>query len=113
MENKKKQPDWTKTEREAFALTDMCDNMIKQFEAKNEAYGNSFGKQFKKYGAISGLVRLSDKFSRVEALMLGAENKVKDEALEDTLTDLACYALMLRYELQLEREDKKGCCNDI
>jgi hypothetical protein len=40
------------------------------------------------------LVRMSDKWSRIEQLAGGKEAHVKDEALEDTLLDLANYALL-------------------
>lgn len=98
---------FTKTEHEAIELDNYCSKMIRQFESKNEAYGDSFGKTFQKYGPISGLTRLGDKFGRVEALILGAKNNVPDESIEDTLTDLACYALMIRYELEVMKRDKE------
>ncbi len=40
------------------------------------------------------LVRMSDKWSRIEQLAGGKNAAVKDEALEDTLLDLANYALL-------------------
>lgn len=94
-----------KTKEEADFIQEICDEMVSQFKAKNIAYGDSFGKQFEKYGPISALVRLNDKFSRVESLIMGAENNVKDERLQDTLVDMACYSLMTLYELKC-REDK-------
>jgi hypothetical protein len=96
----------TKTFQEAADLRHMAKKMIDQFEAKNEAYGDSFGKQFQKYGPISALVRMNDKFSRVESLLTGTENKVKDESVEDTLIDMATYCLMTVYELRLTRGEK-------
>lgn len=89
-----------KTNEEAAFIEETCLEMISQFKSKNIAYGDSFGKQFEKYGPISALVRMSDKFSRIEALTLGAENNVPDEKLEDTLVDMACYCLMTLYELK-------------
>lgn len=89
-----------KTNEEAAFIEETCQQMILQFKAKNVAYGDSFGKQFEKYGPVSALVRMSDKFSRIEALILGAENNVPDEKLEDTLIDMACYCLMTLYELK-------------
>lgn len=40
------------------------------------------------------LVRMSDKWSRLEQLAGGKQPQVKDEALEDTLIDLANYCLL-------------------
>lgn len=68
----------------------MCDT----YERKNADYGDSFSKSVEKYGFISALTRISDKFNRIENLILGAESKVPDESLEDTLLDLGCYAIM-------------------
>lgn len=96
-----------KTKEEASFIDETCSEMISQFQAKNVAYGDSFGKQFEKYGPVSALVRMSDKFSRIESLILGAENKVADERLEDTLVDLACYCLMTLYEIKIQ-ERKEG-----
>jgi hypothetical protein len=89
-----------KTEEEREFMTAVSSDMITQFATKNIAYGDSFGKQFVKYGPISALVRLNDKFSRVESLILGAENNVSDESIEDTLIDMACYCLMTLYEIK-------------
>ena len=92
-----------KTKEEADFIQETCNEMVSQFKAKNTAYGDSFGKQFEKYGPVSALVRMSDKFSRIESLILGAENNVKDERLEDTLVDMACYSLMTLYELKCRK----------
>ena len=88
-----------KTNIQANFMHEKANEMIQQFANKNIAYGDSFGKQFAKYGTISALVRINDKFSRIESLILGAENNVQDEKLEDTLTDMACYRLMTLYEI--------------
>ena len=53
-------------------------------------------KSIKKYGPIAGLVRISDKFNRLENLLMGNDAKVKDERVEDTLLDLANYCIMLK-----------------
>jgi hypothetical protein len=49
------------------------------------------------------LIRMSDKWSRLEQLAGGKEAAVKDESVEDTLLDLANYALLcivLRQEVK-------------
>jgi len=50
------------------------------------------------------LVRIGDKFSRLCAFARQKECKVKDESVEDTLLDLANYAIICRI---LYRESKK------
>jgi hypothetical protein len=69
---------------------------------KNAAYGDSFAKSIAKYGYIAALVRLNDKFERLENLILqdGQEN---DESLRDTCLDAANYFLMLAMELEKEK----------
>lgn len=48
-----------------------------------------------KYGLISALTRISDKFNRLESLILKGEHaEVSDESLDDTLKDLAAYCIM-------------------
>jgi hypothetical protein len=78
----------------------LCRHLNNTYRIKNPAYGDSFGRTFKKYGPISALTRLSDKWNRIEALMLGAQNDVRDESLPDTLEDMACYCLMTIIEMK-------------
>lgn len=80
--------------------------MAATYEKKNHDYGDSFGISVRKYGLISALTRMSDKFNRIENLILGAENKVPDESLADSLKDLACYAVMT--VLAIEERDFKN-----
>lgn len=79
---------------------DITDSLSKLYENKNHDYGDSFGISFKKYGKISALTRISDKFNRFESLMLGKEQKVQDEKVEDTLKDMASYCIMTLIEMQ-------------
>lgn len=97
----------SKTEREIQFIRKMMAADLDTFKAKNIAYGDSFGVQFKKYGVTSALVRMSDKFSRIEALLLGAKNDVTDEQIEDTLRDLATYCYMTLFELEETKHDRK------
>lgn len=78
----------------------ICQKMNDLYRRKNDNYHDSFSNTFKKYGPISALVRINDKFERVESLLLGAENKLDDERLEDTLVDMANYCIMTIIELE-------------
>ena len=70
-------------------------DMCQLYENKNNDYGDSFNISCTKYGPIAALTRMSDKFNRIETLTLKREEqKVEDEKLEDTLIDLANYAMM-------------------
>lgn len=73
---------------------DITNEMAATYERKNHTYNDSFGISVRKYGLIAALTRISDKFNRIENLILGAENKVPDESLLDSLKDLGCYCVM-------------------
>lgn len=64
------------------------------YEKKNRNYGDSFGKSLEKYGKISALTRISDKFNRLENGILSKDFDPDDESLEDTLLDMASYCIM-------------------
>lgn len=69
-------------------------DMHKTFGAKNEKYGGSFEISLDKYGMIAALTRISDKFNRVENLILNNDAGTADESLIDTLLDMANYCVM-------------------
>lgn len=78
--------------------------MSRIYRAKNADYGDSFHKSFEKFGAISAIVRMDDKLSRAYQLLTqNVERKVKDETIEDTLIDLANYAIMTVIELRRKK----------
>ena len=72
--------------------------MYNLYIKKNENYGNSFGKLYEDLGPISGLVPLHNKLNRLTSLIKG--NKDNFESIEDTLIDLANYAIMNLIELK-------------
>lgn len=71
----------------------IVDKMIHLYETKNQDYGNSFEQSCNDFGITAGLVRMSDKFNRIKSISK-KDNLVKDESIEDTLVDLANYAIM-------------------
>lgn len=79
------------------------DELLSIFEKKNADYGNSFEESLEKYGIIAAIVRMEDKMGRLNSLTKkGAEQKVYDESLIDTLKDLSNYALMTAVWLEEE-----------
>ena len=75
--------------------------MYTTYVNKNNDYGDSFGKSIEKYGFISGLTRISDKFNRLETIILNDCNyNVEDETLKDTLIDLANYCILMGIEIE-------------
>jgi len=79
---------------------EICERLNKIYTDKNTAYNDSFGKTFKELGIMSAVTRMYDKFNRLSALAQGAQNNVKDETIEDTLIDLANYAIMTLIEIE-------------
>lgn len=71
------------------------------YVAKNSDYGNSVHDTYTKYGLTSFLVRLEDKLNRARALSQ-KKGLVGDEKMEDTLLDLANYAILAVIELKQE-----------
>lgn len=79
----------------------LCDNIHNLYEAKNSDYGDSVHETFNKYGIDAFLVRMEDKLNRVYQLTRpNQEQRVQDEKIEDTLLDLANYAIIAVTELK-------------
>lgn len=76
-----------------ITFSDITKDMTELYERKNKDYGNSFDKTLNEFGIVAGLIRLNDKMNRVKSIY-NKDVSVKDESLEDTLIDLANYAVM-------------------
>lgn len=72
----------------------ICCELMALHEHKNKDYGGAFDKSMDKYGVVSLLIRFNDKFERLESLFKNGKAEVTDESFEDTLQDIACYAIM-------------------
>ena len=81
--------------------------MRELYKQKNHDYGNSFGRSFQKYGLISAITRMSDKWERIDSLCQ-KQAEVKDESIWDTLIDLANYCVMTIMELDKRKPDTKA-----
>ena len=79
--------------------------MYVTYVKKNHDYGDSFSRSFKKYGLVAAMVRMEDKWNRLDNMALGAEQKVADETIRDTLLDLAGYCVMTTMELDREKDN--------
>lgn len=81
----------------------IVDHMSDTYRAKNSDYGDSVGDTYNKFGDISFLVRISDKYNRLVSLTNNEQNQqVQDEKLEDTILDLANYCVLWLIERQLK-----------
>lgn len=83
----------------------ICKKLNRIYERKNNDYGNSFSKSFEEYGPTMCAIRLEDKLNRFKQLIKSNYNPmVTNESIDDTLLDLANYAIMTLIEL----ENSKG-----
>lgn len=81
---------------------------VELYSKKNHDYGNSFDKGMDNIGMAYGVGRIYDKMNRLITLTK-EKIQVKDESIDDTLRDLACYSMMmLAYrKRQIEKEHSK------
>lgn len=85
----------------------LCEQMHELYERKNADYGDSFSQLRKRYPNFV-CMRLFDKLNRLDTIIQpGYELKVSDEKVEDTLMDIANYAIMELTERQAERQKRK------
>ena len=83
-------------------------NLEDTYKKKNSDYGNSVGDTYEKFGDISFLTRITDKYNRILSLAdKGETGQVKDEALEDTILDLANYCLLWLVEREYAGQQKE------
>ena len=85
----------------------IINNLEDTYKKKNSDYGNSVGNTYEKFGDISFLTRITDKYNRMVNLVCNSNNvrKVKDEALEDTILDLANYCLLWLVERDYKEQE--------
>lgn len=78
------------TEVEAIAS-----NLVETLKRKNADYGNNVDKNIDEWGLSSLAIRLDDKLNRFKNLIKESNiRQVSDEAIEDTIMDLAGYAII-------------------
>lgn len=80
-----------KTETEFGVITRQ---MEETYNAKNKDYGSSFDHNLDKWGLVAAAIPLSNKMNRIESLIKNRESMVSTESIEDTLLDMANYAIM-------------------
>ena len=73
---------------------EILENIKYTHDKKNDDYKDSYSDTMKRFGTKSGLVRIYDKFNRIENI-LDSEGKANFESAEDNLQDLATYAIMM------------------
>lgn len=82
----------------------ICDSIKTLYQRKNADYGDSFAKARQAVPNYT-LGKLYDKFSCYMNLTINGEGSAQvEESLDDTLMDLANYAIMELTERKLEKE---------
>ena len=80
------------------------DKMKDLYLKKNHDYGDSVSKTFDEYGLVSFLVRMDDKMNRIKTLNKIQDAAVRGEKIEDTLLDLANYAILALTEIEFRKK---------
>lgn len=93
-------------------FADIAADCVFLYAKKNHDYGNSFDKGMSTIGMAYGVGRLYDKMNRLITLSNPNEKQqVKDESIDDTLMDLACYSIMMLAYRKKEIENKQKQIN--
>lgn len=93
---------------EVIQFANEAKQCVELYSKKNHDYGNSFDKGMDDIGMAYGVGHIYDKMNRLVTLTK-KEAQIKDESIDDTLRDLACYSMMmLAYrKRQIEKEHSK------
>lgn len=102
-----------KTNRMNLTKETTIDDSIKRFEniqeeglklyiKKNHDYGDAFDKSLDEDGLVVAKIRLKDKIRRFETLL--KSSALVHESIEDTLLDMANYAIMTISWIQKHKE---------
>lgn len=78
------------------------------FAKKRADYGQTTSETYDKFGPVSMLTRMHDKMGRLDNLLLTGNLNCEEEKVEDTLLDLANYALITIIERRKREVDKSA-----
>lgn len=81
--------------KDEAAFKEITEQMLHTYIKKNRDYGGAFERGMERDGIISALTRMYDKLDRLHSLK-DKDPEVVEETVEDTLMDLANYAIMTR-----------------
>ena len=96
-----------------ITFEEILETMLHTYKAKNADYGNSFDKTLNEFGLVASVVRLNDKMERIKSL-IKSDAKVLDEKIDDTLLDMANYAILTLLWLRNKDSDiVSGTVNDM
>lgn len=89
---------------DVISFGEKVEKMTQIHAAKNKDYNGAFYKTMRKWGLVALCIRLSDKMDRLESVLKSGKVEVQDESLEDTLIDIAAYAIMGLVELDRQND---------
>lgn len=84
---------------------DIVECMYKTYEKKNKDYGDSFDILCNKFGLVAAAIPLNNKVERINSLIKNNKSYV-NESMEDSLLDLANYAIMTLIYLKNNGKNK-------
>ena len=84
----------------------IVNEIVELCKRKNADYGSSVQDTYEKFGDISYLTRITDKYNRICSLMT-KENKVKDESIIDSIKDMGNYCFLWATSKSLEEKESK------
>lgn len=87
---------------------EICNKLNEIYTKKNHDYGDAFSESYGKYGNVMPIIRLEDKLNRFRNLVMNGNVEVKTESMEDTLLDLANYAIMTVIEIESRERNNEN-----
>lgn len=78
---------------EYCSFNEILNTMADLHQKKNSNYGDAAYKGYQEFGLIYYIIQLHNKLNRLKSLSQGEDDKV-GESIDDTLMDMACYAVM-------------------
>lgn len=82
---------------------EIIQKLSETYEAKNSDYGDSVGDTYLKFGDVSFLTRITDKYNRILSLYQKGTPQVA-ESLDDTILDMANYCILWLVERELSKD---------
>lgn len=93
-------------EKKGWHHASICEKLNEIYIRKNSDYDDAFAKSLAEYGMAVPCIRIEDKLNRLKALTVhNKTQQVNDESVEDTLMDLANYAIMTLVEIKNKQEE--------
>lgn len=82
---------------------EIIQKLSETYEAKNSDYGDSVGDTYLKFGDVSFLTRITDKYNRILSLYQKGTPQVA-ESIDDTILDMANYCILWLVERELSKD---------